>query len=391
MALLPVAEALERLFALAPLLGTETVPLTRAAGRVLRADAVAGRDQPPFAAAAMDGYAVTAGDHRPGAVLKVVGEAAAGRRWDGRLAPGQAVRILTGAPVPDGAAAVVIQENAARDGDLVTLADMDGSANIRPAGADFRAGDRLAAPRPLTPADVALMAAMNCAEVTVAVRPEVAILATGDELVSPGEDPGPDQILASNSYGLYAMLRAAGARPRLLPIAGDTTAALAQAFDLARGADLIVTIGGASVGDHDLVARAVIDQGGSLDFHRVAIRPGKPLMAGRLGAAMLLGLPGNPVSAMVCGEVFLRPLIDAMQGLPRTPRATRRVPLAAALPPNGPRDHYLRARLTPGGALPFDRQDSSLLSVLSQADCLIVQPAGDPGRAAGDSVDILRI
>lgn len=390
--MIPVADALDRLFALAPRTGPEVVALVQAAGRVLAADVVARRDQPPFDASAMDGWAVRAADALPGARLAVVGEAPAGRAWEGVVQPGQAVRIFTGGPVPAGADRVVIQEDARRDGDTVILGDrLEAAANVRPRGADFAVGARVPAPRRLRPADLALIAAMNVPAVTVARAPEVAILMTGDELVPPGGDPGPAQIVASNGYGLAAMVRAEGGVPRLLPVAPDDPGLLAASLDLARGADVVVTVGGASVGDHDLVAGALATAGADMAFHKVAIRPGKPLMAGRLGDALVIGLPGNPVSALVCGMVFLVPVLRAMQGLPARPLPRAQARLAHALPPNGPREHYMRAtwdgdRLSAGGS-----QDSSLLSVLSTADALVVRPPGDPARDAGDMADYLAL
>lgn len=389
--MITVAEALDALFALAPRLAPEQVDLRHAAGRVLAVDAVATRAQPPFAAAAMDGYALPA-QPQVGDRFRVVGAAQAGRGWPGRLLPGEAVRIFTGAPVPAGADWVVAQEDTTRMADEVTLAQDPGdSRNIRPAGADFAAGFALTAPRRLRPADIALLAAMNVPRVSVARQPEVALISTGDELVMPGETPGPDQIVAANTFGLAALFTAAGARVRVLPIARDNRAAIVQAFDLARGADLIVTIGGASVGDHDLVAPVVADLGGRLGFHKVAMRPGKPLMAGQIGAAMMIGLPGNPVSAMVCGQVFVAPVLAAMQGLPAAPAPRARAPLLAPLPANGPREHYLRAMLTSEGITAFDRQDSALLTVLADADALLVRPVGDGPRAVGDLVDYIRL
>jgi molybdopterin molybdotransferase len=390
--MITVAEALDRLFALVSPLGVEEVPLTAALGRVLARSLAASRDQPPFAAAAMDGYAIRSADARPGARLTLVAEAAAGRRAGVDLCPGEAIRIFTGAPLPKGADLVVIQEDTAREGDAVILgpaADLAPGSNIRPAGNDFRAGAEVSAPRRLGPADIALLAAMHHARLPVTRRAEVALIATGDELVTPGEAPGPDQIAASNSYGLHALVTALGARARLLPIARDDLSALDQAFALARGADLVVTIGGASVGDHDLVARAAAGAGMEPAFHKVAMRPGKPLLAGRLGGTALLGLPGNPVSAMVCGHVFLAPMIRVLHGLPAAPAPRLSATLVTALPANGPREHYLRARRDGPGVAPFPRQDSSLLTVLAAADCLIVQPAGDPGRPAGAMVEIV--
>ena len=386
--MITVSEALERLFALARPTGTEEVPLAQAGGRVLARPVAARRTQPPFDASAMDGYAMVSA--RPGDRFSVIGTAAAGRGFEGTVGPGQAVRIFTGAPVPAGAAHVVIQEDVTRDGDTITVTEGLGEGdNIRPAGNDFAAGDSLSAPRVLSPYDIALLAAMNIDCVPVAIRPKVALIATGDELVMPGETPGPDQIVASNTFGLAAMLRALGAEPRLLPIARDTVASLKAAFALAAGADLIVTVGGASVGDHDLVATVAAELEMQTAFHKVAMRPGKPLMSGRLGPAMMLGLPGNPVSAMVCGHVFMAPVIRVMLGLPAAPAPRLSAPLAEPLEANGPCEHYMRAVLGPDGLRAAARQDSSLLSVLSQSSVLIARAAGDGPRAAGEQVDYL--
>ncbi|NNE53308.1 MAG: molybdopterin molybdotransferase MoeA, partial [Sulfitobacter sp.] len=370
----------------------EEVPLRAAAGRVLARDVTAARTQPPFSASSMDGYALRRTEVEPDAMLKVVGEAAAGQRFEGTLRPGQAVRIFTGAPVPAGADFVVIQEDVTRRGDLITLGHNIGNKdNIRPAGGDFTAGQDLAAPLRLRPADISLLAAMNIARVPVTRKPKVAILATGNELVQPGEEPGPDQIVASNSYGLAAMLEGLGAEVRLLPIARDTLPSLQQAFALARGADLILTIGGASVGDHDLVAPVAADLGMEQSFYKVAMRPGKPLMAGRLGTTAMIGLPGNPVSAMVCGTVFVAPVVRKMLGLGKEAPPRRTAPLAADLPANGPREHYMRARLEGGAIRAAERQDSSLLSVLATADALLVRPPSDPARHAGETAQYIKI
>jgi molybdopterin molybdotransferase len=391
--MISVPAALEHLFVLAAPLGVEEVALTEANGRVLARPVEARRSQPPFAASAMDGYAVRHADATVGAVLSVVGESAAGRRFDGAVGPGQAVRIFTGAPVPEGADLIVIQEDTRRDGAQVTVTDAQPGpgSNIRKAGSDFAAGALLTGPRRLGPSDIALLAAMNIARVTVTLRPVVAIIATGDELVQPGEAPGPDQIIASNSYGLHALLCDLGALPRILPVARDNLGSLDFVLGLAKDADLVLTIGGASVGDHDLVAKAAEARGMLPSFYKVAMRPGKPLMAGRIGEAALLGLPGNPVSAMVCGTVFLAPMIRAMLGLPAAPAPRDVLRLAAPMSANGPREHYLRARTAVDGVLPFGRQDSSLLTVLADADCLIVQPPNDPARAAGEEVEIIRL
>lgn len=388
--MIAVEEALARIFALCRALPGERVALAGAAGRVLLEPVVAARAQPPFPASAMDGYAV-AGDVAPGAGFDVLGEAVAGRGWAGRLEPGQAVRIFTGAPVPEGAGRVVIQEDALRDGDRITVGPRpDPDAYIRPAGGDFRAGDRLAAPRRLRPVDLALIAAMGQGAVTVARRPVVALIATGDELVAPGEDPGADQITASSVVALAAMVQAEGAEARILPIARDTEAHLRAVLELARGADVIVTTGGASVGEHDLVQPVARALGADLALWKVAVRPGKPLMAGRLFDALFLGLPGNPVSALVCGQVFLIPALRALQGLGAWPAATREARLAAPVGANGPRAHYMRARLEPDGAIrALPRQDSSLISVLAGADALLIRPPGDPARPEGHPVRYL--
>ncbi|WP_299416443.1 gephyrin-like molybdotransferase Glp [uncultured Sulfitobacter sp.] len=390
--MIPVADALAHLFALTRPLEIEQVPLRAAAGRVLATNAIAQRTQPPFAASSMDGYALCRAEVEPDAMFKVVGEAAAGHRYQGDLHAGQAVRIFTGAPVPAGADFVVIQEDVTRRGDLITLGHSIGDKdNIRPAGGDFSEGSTLSAPRRLRPADIALLASMNVAQVAVYRKPVVAILATGDELVQPGEVPGPDQIIASNTYGLAAQVEALGATARMMPIAGDTEASLRRSFELSHDADLIVTIGGASVGDHDLVAPVAAAMGMDQSFYKVAMRPGKPLMAGTLGGAAMIGLPGNPVSAMVCGTVFVAPMIRAMLGLGRFAAPRRVIALGRDMPANGPREHYMRAVIKDGTAMPEQRQDSSLLTVLATADALLVRPPNDPARNAGDTVEIIDI
>ena len=389
--MISVEEALARVLALAGRLSEETVPLALAAGRSMTRPAIARRDQPPFPAAAMDGYAL-ADPARPGDRFTVIGTAAAGHVFEGAVGTGQAVRIFTGAPVPAGANRIIIQEDVDAQADVILLKDgLDSGTHIRPLGQDFHAGDSLP-PRRLRANDIALLAAMNLPEVTVARRPVVALIPTGDELVMPGENPRADQIIASNAFALKAMIEAEGAEARLLPIARDTVADLTTVLGLAEGADLVVTIGGASVGDHDLVARVAESLGMERAFYKIAMRPGKPLMAGRLRGVPLLGLPGNPVSAIVCGHLFLLPMLRAMQGLPASP-VTRRALLAEAVGANGPRSHYMRARLSAGPGLPliapFDRQDSALLRILTEADALLIRPVDDPARAAGDEVEYL--
>lgn len=391
--MISVQEALARVLDLVAPLDCEPVALAHAGGRALARDIVAGRDQPPFHGSAMDGYALSGAEARPGARFCILGEAAAGHGFDGTLGPGQAVRIFTGAPVPAGADRVIIQEDVTREGDHITLGDaLDPGPYIRRAGSDFAVGDRISAPRILSPTDLALAAAMNAPVLHVTRKPDVAIIATGDELVMPGQDPAPDQIIASNGFGLKAMFEAAGAQVRLLPIARDNADALSTVFALAEGADLIVTIGGASVGDHDLVAKVAGARGMDTAFYKVAMRPGKPLMAGRLGGSPMIGLPGNPVSSMVCGMVFILPALRAMLGLGASPTPIRHAPLAGPLGANGPRAHYMRARIDDSGVLNvLDRQDSSLLSVLSRANALAIRPVHDPARNTGDTLAYMSI
>ena len=385
--MISVSDALSHLFDLVTATEVEAVPLRQAAGRVLARDVVATRTQPPFAASSMDGYALCQTEVEPDAMFKVIGEAAAGHRFDGVVKAGQAVRIFTGAPVPEGADFVVIQEDTTRRGDLIMLGhDIGPKTNIRPAGGDFHAGDTMDAPRLLRPADIALLASMNVATVPVYAKPRVAIIATGDELVQPGEVPNPDQIIASNTYGLAALLEQHGAQCRMIPIARDTVPSLTQAFTMAQDADLIITIGGASVGDHDLVAPVAAQMGMEQAFYKVAMRPGKPLMAGRLRDVPMIGLPGNPVSAMVCGTVFVVPVLRKMLGLPAAPAARVDLPLGVDLPANGPREHYMRAMLRDGAVLPEDNQDSSLLGILSRADVLMVRPPHDGARTAAEII-----
>ncbi len=386
--MISVEQALALVFALVSPLSAETVPLSRANGRFMPLPATALRDQPPFAASAMDGYAIN-GDAVPGSRFTVIGEAGAGHAFGQDLQPGQAIRIFTGAPVPNGATRVIIQEDVDAADRQITLRDtLDTGTNIRPLGQDFRAGDALG-PRLLRPNDIALLAAMNIAAVAVTRRPIVAIIATGDELVMPGETPRADQIIASNSFALKAMVEEAGGVARMLPIARDTEASLHTVLDMARGADLTVTIGGASVGDHDLVGKVAGQMGMERAFYKIAMRPGKPLMAGRLHGAPMLGLPGNPVSAIVCGHLFLVPMLRAMLGQGATAPAPQTARLAVPIPANGPRAHYMRARLLDGNITPFDRQDSALLSILTQANALLIRPVGDGARSTGDLVDYL--
>lgn len=390
--MISVEDARAQLFDLVAPVSVEHVDLTEAAGRVLAEPVTTLRDLPPFASSSMDGYALKSTEAERDAQFKVIGEAAAGRGFDGSIGPGQTVRIFTGAPLPDGADRVVIQEDVRRSGDVIAIAeDQDGPPNIRPAGADFSAGATLEGPKRLTPADIALLASMNIASVPVRRRPNIALISTGDELVMPGETPGPHQIVASNTFGLKAMLDAAGAQARILPIARDTENALRTAFDLVGDADLVITIGGASVGDYDLVGQVAQKMGLARSFYKVAMRPGKPLMAGRLNDAAMIGLPGNPVSALVCGQVFVVPVIAKMLGLGAHQPVSHSAILTEDLGKNGPREHYMRAEVTNDGIHAFQRQDSSLLTVLAQANALMIRPPHDPERRAGETVRYLPI
>lgn len=399
MALLPVETALARVLdGIAPPT-EELVPITEADGRVLTQDLTAKYTQPPFAASAMDGYAVYGKAAAPvGTKWTVVGESAAGRGFSGAIASGQAIRIFTGAPVPSECGSVVIQEDVTRDGNVITTIDATASgANIRPAGNDFSQGDvLLKRGHRLDAHTVTLAAAMGYGEVPVARRPVVAILATGDELVPPGAVPGPDQIVSSNPIGLEALVTRAGGLARPLGIAPDREDALALRIANAHGADILVTIGGASVGDHDLVGPVLKKQGLDLAFWKIALRPGKPLMFGKLDDMRVLGLPGNPVSALITARVFLVPLIHALLGMPRDTSQSETAVLTQPLDANGPRLHLMRAKLGRSGdghltVAPMPSQDSSLLSALATSDCLILREPDAPPAEAGDSVKIERL
>lgn len=396
---MPVADAQARLLDSAAPLPAETVPLARAHGRVTAAPVSARLTQPPADVSAMDGWACRFAD-LPGP-LAIAGEAAAGRPFAGQLRPGHAVRIFTGALVPEGADTVAVQEEMVTEGGVVRLAGpgpRGPGANIRSAGQDCRAGDTLVGEGiRLAPARLGLLAAGGHAEVRVHRRPRVALVATGDELVPPGVAPGPGQIVSSNPVMLAAELATAGAEVDDRGLVPDRADALEATLRAAAGsADLVVTIGGASVGDHDLVAPVLRAAGGTVDFWKIALRPGKPLLAGRLGGTRLLGLPGNPVSAFVCTLLFLLPLVRRLQGEARCLPAEEPALAACDLAANGPRRHYLRARLRPGaGGLPlvepFARQDSALLSVLAGADALLVRPEGDGPVATGATVPVIRL
>jgi molybdopterin molybdotransferase len=398
MALLPVAKARALILAEVEPLAREMVALAEAHGRVLAEDLKAGRDQPPFAASAMDGYAVRAADIAVlPASLKVIGKAPAGRRFRGAVGPGEAVRIFTGAPVPEGADTIIIQENAVEAGDAVTVtAETPAGKNIRDAGLDFRRGAVvLPAGSVLSPRAIGLAAAMNLPVLPVRRRPAVAILATGDELVPVGERPRDDQITSSNSHALAAMVQQFGGTPDNLGIVGDEVAATERAIAQAAGADILVTIGGASVGEHDLVRSALEQRGIGISFWQIAMRPGKPLMFARTVGQRIIGLPGNPVSALLCARIFLKPLIYRLLGL-ATEETLAKVRLETALPANDQREDYMRARLKRASdgtmtAAAFSRQDSSMQATLHEAQGLIVRAPFAPAAAPGDIVDLMEI
>jgi molybdopterin molybdotransferase len=395
--MIQVEEARGRILqALAPT-AAETVPLAASGGRVLARPVHARLTQPPADVSAMDGYAVRAADAAAGAVLRVVGSAPAGHPFAGAVGSGEAVRIFTGAVLPAGADAILLQEDAeAAEGRVRVGEAVRPDRWIRRRGLDFEAGELLLpAGRRLTARDVGLAAAANHPWLAVHRRPRIGILATGDEIALPGEPVPPGGIVSSNAHALAALVRANGGEPTVLPIAPDDEAAIAEAATAARTCDLLVTTGGASVGEHDLVQSALGPEGFALDFWRIAMRPGKPLIWGRLGQTPMLGLPGNPVSALVCGVVFLLPALNRLSGLPETaePR-TVRARLGTALPENDRRFDFLRARVetTAEGdlvALPFPVQDSSMLKTLARADALVLRAPHAPPAAIGEAVDVI--
>lgn len=388
--MISLEEAQQRILGLARPLEPEILPLSAASGRWAANDIVAKRTQPVRPLSAMDGYAIGAADPGP---WTVIGESAAGRPYSGSISPGQTVRIFTGAALPAGSDAVVIQENIARDGEAAsnTAGPVQPGQHVRRAGIDFEAGQMLVrAGERLTPARIALSATAGHGTLQVGGRPRVALLATGDELVPPGTDPGDDKLPESNTYMLAALLADYPCDVSLLPIVPDDLEMLVSVID-ACDADLLVTMGGASVGDHDLVRPAFERCGAVLDFWKVAMRPGKPVMAGRLGEKLVLGLPGNPVSAYVTALLFARPLIARLAGASDPFVKPEPVRAAAPLRANDSRTDHIRAAMTPEGAVPVGPNDSSLLAGLSASDLLIVRPPDASAVQIGDIVPALRI
>ncbi|MEJ2120438.1 MAG: molybdopterin molybdotransferase MoeA [Alphaproteobacteria bacterium] len=395
--MISVEEAFARIVGAFKRLPAEQVALADALGRVLAADVVSRRTQPPADVSAMDGYAVRAADVAEAPVtLTQIGAAPAGAAFTGTVGQGQTVRIFTGAPLPDGADAIVIQEDTEADGDRITIKESAPRGHyVREAGLDFREGTvGVAAGTRLGSREIGLAAAMNVPWLSVVRKPRVAILATGDEVVMPGDPAGPDQIISSNGLALAGFVRERGGEPVDLGIARDDEAALRDAAAGARGADLLLTCGGASVGEHDLIQSALAPEGLDVDFWKIAMRPGKPLIFGRLGETKLIGLPGNPVSSLVCALLYVGPAIDAMLGLDPNAGRTITVTLGEDLGENDRRQDYLRATLARGddGALvatPFERQDSSMLSRFVMADCLIVRAPHAAPLAAGATVEAI--
>jgi len=398
---MPVADALAAVLDSAEPLGEEVIALDAAWHRTLARDVAARRTQPPQAMSAMDGYAVRTADAVDLSVrLKVIGEVAAGRPFGRTIAAGEAARIFTGGVIPDGADAVIIQEDTKSDGDTITITEAAVKGrHIRAAGVDFSEGDvLLARGTRLADRDLSLAAAMNYPELPVRRRPKVAVLATGDELVMPGTTPGPGQIVYSNGYALRALARAEGAETIDLGTAADTVAATTDGIRRAHaaGADVLITTGGASVGDHDLVKRSLEAEGVAMAFWRIAMRPGKPMMHGRLGAMRVIGLPGNPVSSYVCAYLFLVPLIRALSGRSDIHHIRKTALLGRDVVANDQREDYLRARLERRAdgefiATPVNHQDSSLLGNLARAEALVIRPPFAPAASAGARVEVLRL
>ena len=391
--MISVTEALEKLFLIAKVTPVETVELKKCLGRVLAKPLESTRSNPPFPSSAMDGYAIHKANLKSGAEFKVIGESAAGHSYPKKINKNEAVRIFTGSRVPDGANLVLMQEDVEADKKFIIVKEnFDKKSNIRLEGSDFTKGYKVKTPLILGAKEISLLAAMNFAHLSVRKKPTVAIISTGDELVFPGESPKADQIIASNAYGIAALCEECGAEPRILQIAQDNLKSIEYIIGLAQDADLIITIGGASVGKYDLINEATNNFGVDKSFHKVAMRPGKPLMAGKINETALVGLPGNPVSALVCGYVFIKPLIQAMLGLEKKSAPRLMAPCSTSLPKNGPREHYMRAVLLPNGYLePVENQDSARLALLCDADALLIRAAHAEAIPAKTQCEYIKI
>ena len=391
--MISVTEALEKLFLIAKVTPVETVELKKCLGRVLAKPLESSRSNPPFPSSAMDGYAIHKANLKSGAEFKVIGESAAGHSYPKKINKNEAVRIFTGSRVPDGANLVLMQEDVEADKKFIIVKEnFDKKSNIRLEGSDFSKGYKVKTPLILGAKEISLLAAMNFAHLSVRKKPTVAIISTGDELVFPGESPKADQIIASNAYGIAALCKECGAEPRILPIAQDNLKSIEYIIGLAQDADLIITIGGASVGKYDLINEATNNFGLDKSFHKVAMRPGKPLMAGKINETAFVGLPGNPVSALVCGYVFIRPLIQAMLGLEKKSAPRLIAPCGTSLPKNGPREHYMRAVLLPNGYLePVENQDSARLALLCGSDALLIRAAHAEAIPAKTQCEYIKI
>ncbi len=396
--MISVEQARDRILAALQPTPAEVVALANAWHRVTAEPITARLTQPPTDVSAMDGYALRAADGTLNATLKVIGSAPAGHPFEGTIGTGQAIRLFTGSVVPQGADAILLQEDATATGSEVRVNEaVTAGRHIRRAGQDFAAGDTvLPAARRLTARDIGLAAAANHPWLTVHRRPRVAILATGDEIAMPGEPIPPGGIVSSNSHALAALVRASGGDPVILPVAADTREAVAAVADAIHGMDLLVTTGGASVGDHDLIIDGLKTRGLELDFWQIAMRPGKPLLFGKLGPIAVLGLPGNPVSALVCSTLFLLPALSRMSGLPAAPPPTTQAIAGAALRANDHRADHLRATIAmdPNGriiATPFPVQDSAMLRRLAHADALILRAPNAPALPEGNEITIIRL
>ncbi|HLY89474.1 MAG TPA: gephyrin-like molybdotransferase Glp [Acetobacteraceae bacterium] len=394
--MISVEEARDRILATLHPTPAEIAALADAWGRVTATPVAARLTQPPTDVSAMDGYALRAADGTLGATLHVIGAAPAGHPFDRPVGPGQAVRLFTGSVVPQGADGILLQEDATAIGTEVRINEaVVAGRHIRRAGQDFAAGDTVVpAGRRLTARDIGLAAAANHPWLTVHRRPRVAILATGDEIAMPGEPIPSGGIVSSNSHALAALVRASGGEPVVLPVAADTREAVAAVADSIHGMDMLVTTGGASVGDHDLVIESLKSRGLELDFWQIAMRPGKPLLYGKLGAVPVLGLPGNPVSALVCSILFLLPALNRLQGLPAAPPPTIQAIAGAPLKANDHRADHLRSAITADSlgrvvATPFPVQDSAMLRRLARADALILRAPNAPALPQGAEISVI--